>query len=901
MPLAWGQVTPLSKTDSIVAANSFKQPPALDSLPSFQTTVKSGPINWDSVKVSPDALEEKVDYKAADSMFFDIKNKQIHLYGQAEVKYQSMTMTADYIVIDWVENIMTADGRKDIRGNWIGKPTFKEGEQTFTASKLRYNFKTYKGIIYDGQTIFDGLNVVSRKGKFFGAGQDSTARNTVYSRSAIFSTCDLDEPHFGIRSNKQKIIQDKVAVVGPSNIEIGGVPTPIWLPFGFFPLKTGKNTGLIFPNNYEYSDRWGFGLRTIGWYFPINDYMDLKVTGDIYLKGTFRIDAASEYRKRYKYSGGAAVGFAYQRGEVEGRPVFDPSFNINWRHSQDAKAHPYRSLSGNITMQTNNYRQVNNPDAQSQLQSSISSNMNFNQRFDKPFDFTASFNHSQNTQTRVVTVNFPTLNFQTQNLFPFKRKLQTGGERFYEKIQLRYTSEAKNTFIATDTTLFTQQTLDDAKFGVRHNITTATSFNLLKYFIFTPSADYKEVWYFKTVDKTFDPTIRAVYDTIYNEDSTELIEVLDSTNTEFGRVLEMEDFGFKPFRQYRAGINMSTKLFGTLLFKRGKLRGIRHVLTPNFGFNFTPDYTNPDWGYFKSVRTDLRDDEVELYNIFENNSISGFDKPTTGGRQMALTYSFANLLEAKLFSKRDSTTKNVRLFNAISVNGNYNFAADSLQWSQVTVSGNTNFFNNITSFRFAATFDPYDFNRKTGNRINQFNLDNNGKLLRLANWNGNLSTNITVKRLRDFIQGINTDDAVANQATEDEGGAKPEQDLLSIFENFRISHNITVAQRYDTKLQKDTITISAHAINAVGTVQLTDNWYVTVGNFGYDFQNKRITYPDFSFSRDLHCWEMGVSWRPYLGAYSFYIRVKPGKLGFINIPYGKGQQDGLGGGFGGRF
>ncbi|MCB0520747.1 MAG: LPS-assembly protein LptD [Lewinellaceae bacterium] len=891
------QVSPLSKSDSLFAKNKARPPFGVDSLPSGPAARANAQINWDSVKLSPDALEEKVAYKAADSMFFDLKNKQIHLYGQAEVNYQQMTMTADYIVIDWVENIMTADGRKDPQGKWIGKPTFKEGDQTFSASKLRYNFKTYKGIIYDAQTTFDGMNVVSRKGKFFGAGEDTTAHNTIYSKSAIFSTCDLEEPHFGIRSNKQKIIQDKVAVVGPSNIEIGGVPTPIWLPFGFFPLKIGKSTGLIFPNNYEYSDQWGFGLKRVGWYFPVSDIMDLTVTGDVYMKGTFRVDASSNYAKRYKYRGGLALGFAYQRGEVEGKPVYDPSFNINWRHTQDAKAHPYRNFGGNITMQTNNYRQANNPDANSQLQSSISSNMNLTQRFDKPFDLTASFNHSQNTQTRQVTVNFPTINFQTQTLYPFKRRLQTGKERFYEKIQLRYTGEAKNTFTATDTTLFTKQTLDDAKYGVRHNLTTATSFNLLKYFTFTPSASYKEVWYFKTLDKTFDPTIQAVFDTVYNEDSTEILEVLDSARTKFGQVVEMENFGLKPFRQYNAGMSMSTKVFGTLLFKKGKLRGIRHVLTPTFGFSFTPDYTNPDWGYFKYVQTDLRDDEKMRYSIYENNRLSGFDQPATGGRQMLLTYGFANLLEAKLFSKRDSTLKNVKLFNSISVNGNYNFAADSLNWSTVTISGNTNFFNNITSFRFGATLDPYDFNRKTGARINKYNLDTNGKLLRLTTWNFNFSTNITVKRLRDFIKGINTDEVVANQTDQENPNASQEQDLLSIFENFRIAHNFTVTQRYDTKSQKDTILISTHTLSSSGSIKLTDNWNVTVGNFGYDFQSKRITYPDFSFSRDLHCWEMGVSWRPYLGTYSFFIRVKPGKLDFISIPYGKGQQDG----FGGRF
>jgi len=884
---AFGQVAPPINTDSIVKANSGRRPPA-DTLP-FSTAPRppSAEINWDSVKISPDALEEQVDYKSVDSMFFDTKNKQVHLYGQAEVTYQSMTLTADYILIDWQENIMMAEGRKTAAGV-IGKPTFVQDGQKVTASKLRYNFKTYKGIIYESQTMQEGLNIVGEKGKFFGAGGDSTKRNIIYNKNAIFSTCDLEHPHFGIRSSKQKIVQDKVAIVGPCNLVIGDIPTPIWFPFGFFPLKSGKQTGLIFPQGYEYSDAWGFGLERMGWYFPMGDHWDLTLTGDIYLKGTFRIHAGSNYRKRYKYTGNANMSVAYLRTEINGVQSFNPSMSLQWSHNQDTKAHPYRSLGGNINLQTSDYQRSNQTDASSRFQSSLSSNMSYRQRFDAPFDLSASFNHSQNTNTRDVTISFPTINFQTQNLFPFKRKIKTGGERWYERLQMRYTSEARNQFTAKDSTLFTRQTLEDAKYGVRHNVTAATSFNLLKYFTFSPSANYKEVWYFKSLEKSFDPTLTIDTSIVVSPDG-EVQTVYDTT--QFGQVIDMENFGFKPFREYNTGISMSTKVFGTLLFKRGKLRGLRHVVTPNFGFNFTPDYTNPDWGYFKSVRQDLRTDEELQYNVFENNRLGGFGIPTASGKQMNFNYGFGNLFEAKVFSKRDSTLKNVKLFNSISVNGNYNFAADSLHWSQVNVAGNTNFFNGITSFRFGIILDPYDFNRKTGTRINQLNLDTQGKLLRVSTWNSAITTNMTVGRLRDLIKGVNTDQRVANvPASKDEG---PQQDdLLSLFENFTISHNFTVQSRYDVLSQKDTVQITTNSIASRGTIKLTKNWFITVGNFGYDFQSKRITYPDFSFNRDLHCWEMGVSWQPYFGTYSFYIRVKPGKLDFINIPYRKNIQDG---------
>jgi LptD protein len=849
-------------------------------------------IDWSQVKLSSSSLDEQVDYLARDSMYFDIQAQQIHLYGAAEVKYQTMTIKAGYIRIDWKDNIMFASGRPGNSGKIIGKPQFQEGDQTFTASSVKYNFKSSKGIIYSAQSQQQGMNVVGQKAKFLGSGGDSTKNNVIYNQDAIFSTCDQEQPHFGIHSKKQKVVPDKVAIVGPSNLEIGGVPTPLWLPFGFFPLKLDNSTGLIFPQDYEYSEAYGFGLEGIGWYFPFNDYVDLRLTTDIYMKGSFRIHGNSNYRKRYKYNGRGALSFAYLRKELEGKSVFDPSMSLKWSHSQDAKAHPYRSFDGSIDFETGNYQRLNLTDAESQLESSLRSNMNYRQRFDAPFDLTASFNHSQNTISRNVTISLPMVNFQTQTLYPFKKKISSGKEKWFEKFQLRYITEARNEFTAKDTTLFTKKTLDDAKFGIRHNVTAGTNFNLLKFITATPNANYKEVWYFKSVNKTFDPTPEVDTTVVFNEDSSDFDLVFDTTS--YGSALEYDNFGFKPFRQYNFGINMNTKIFGTLLFKKGKLRGLRHVISPNLGFSFSPDYTNPDWGYFKYVRNDLRTDEEERYNIFENNRISGFDQPSYTGRRMAMTYSISNLIEAKVFSKKDSTEKKLPLFRNIGVSGSYNFAADSLNWSQAGVTGNTTIFNGMTSFRFGMTFDPYDRNPTTGSRINKYYWDTQGKPLRLERWDFSFTSNMTVRRLRDLIAGVDTDVREANRPAtapgeEDQPPLPPREDFLDLFNDFSIAHTFSV--RYGFQGGKDTTVVIANSISSRGSFKLTPNWRITVGNFGYDFQSKRITYPDFGFYRDLHCWEMGVNWQPLYGTYSFYLRVKPGKLDFINIPYRKSIQD----------
>lgn len=855
-----------------------------DSLPAASAPAPA--IDWSKVKLSSDAVEETVSYTAQDSMLFSLRNKQIHLYRQAEVKYQDLGVQADYIVINWDSSIVLAEGRRDVNGQLISKAHFAKGSQDFTASRMRYNYKSSKGNIYDVIAKQEGLNVVSTKAKFIGAGKDTTHSDVIYNSNAIFSTCDLEHPHFGIRSKKQKVIPEKVAVVGPSNLEIGGVPTPLWLPFGFFPLKIGAKTGLLFPQDYQYSEAFGFGLEGVGWYFPISDRLDLSLTTDVYMKGSVRLHANSNYNKRYKYNGSLSLNLAYLRTEVQGVAKFEPSMSIQWNHSQDSRAHPYRTIGGSINLQTGNYQRQNLTDARSQLESSLNSNMSWRQRFDAPFDLSANFSHSQNTVTRKVSISFPNLSFQTQTLYPFKRKQPSGKQKWYETIQLRYSSEVRNQFTATDTTLFSKKTLDDAQYGVRHNLSTSTSFNLLKYFTVSPSATYKEVWYFKTLNKTFDPTLLLDTTFVYNDDSSDFTVKYDTLS--FGQIIDDERFGLKPFRQYNMGVGISTKIFGTMLFKKGPLRGLRHVMTPTFGFNFSPDYTNPDWGYFKNVKKDLRSDEEITYSIFENSMVSGFERPTFSGRQMALTYSINNIFEAKWQGRRDTVAEKVNLFRSISVSGNYNFAADSLRFSTVRITGNTSFFNDITDFRFGITLDPYDRNPKTGQRINQLYWNTNNKLLRLNDWDFNFNTNLTLGRLRDLLKGVKTNVRLAN-TNPSENDSPYSGTIFDLFEDFSIAHTFTMQHSFLNGT--DTTRITTHSISSRGNIQLTPNWRITVGNFGYDFLAKRVTYPDFGFYRDLHCWEMGFSWQPLYGTYSFFLRVKPGKLDFINIPYRKGIQD----------
>ncbi len=859
----------------------------------------STPNPLEKITLSADAIDEQLDYASRDSMFWDLKNKQIHLFGQATVTYQTMKLEADYIVIDWEENTLWAKARPGVIGP-EARPKFSERDQTFTTREMKYNFKTRKGIIYQAATVQEGMQVIGEKAKYISAGEDTTRSDVIFNQNAIFSTCDLPTPHYGIRSRKQKVIPEKVAVSGLSNLEIAGVPTPLFIPFAIFPLKLGKRTGLIFPNNYEFSEQWGFGLRGVGWYFPMNDYWDLSVTTNLYLKGTFGINASARYSRRYKYRGSLGLSFDYRRQETEGVVTFTPSMGLRWSHNQDAKAHPTRTFGGSINLQTNLHQSTVENDAESVLQGTLSSNMSYRQTFaDGKFTLSAGFNHSQNTRTRQVTINFPNVTLQMQRIQPFKRKIRTGREKWYEKISLLYKGEIRNQISATDTTLFEPETLEEARYGIKHSLNTDVQFNVLKYFNLAPRIDYREIWYFNTLRREFDPaSVNIQFDTIYNPlDSSDFTIEADTLN--FGTTLERNVFGFQPLRLFNAGMSLTTKLFGTLQFKKGWLGGLRHTLTPSIGFSFTPDYTNDRWGYFRTTQKDIRGNE-ETYSIFQNGVFS--DRPGSQGLVMAATFNINHNFEAKVWSKRDSAYKKVRLFRSLGMNWNYNFAADSLKWSQVRISGNTAFFNNMTTARFNATFDPYDVDENQ-RRINTLMLDSRGKLLRFVDANLSLSTSLTVRRLRDLFKGVDSDDRSGRStSTNDPSGFAPpagnqqsspppqQEALLDLFDNFSINHNFSL-RRFTDNQGRDTTLVSAHSIDVRGNIQLTPTWGVRVGRIGYDFKSKRVTYPDFGFYRDLHCWEMGFNWQPRRGTYSFFIRVKPGRLGFINIPYQKNNAD----------
>ncbi len=848
-----------------------------------------------SVRVSNEGLDQEIEYGAKDSMWFDVKNKQLHLYGDASVKYTSLTVKAGYILMDYARNEITADQFPDSTGRMAGSPDFKDGDQQFTASKLRYNFKSKKGIIYEARTKQEDLYVLGERAKFVGGATDDTTsnkRSTIYNSNALLTTCDDPHPHFGIRTRKLKVIPDKLVVTGLSLLEIGGVPTPLILPFGFYPITKTRKAGLIIPRDYESSRIEGFGLRDFGWYQPINQHIDAKLLFNAYTSGSWGVAADTRYKQLYRYDGNFLLTINNRVRENEfAEKEAAKSFGINWTHQQDAKAHPSRKFGGSVNIETNRNQNRNQNDFASVYQNQLRSNLNFSKTFPgKPYSFTAAMTHGQNTQTREMNISLPNLTFQMQQIYPLKRKVQVGKERWYEKITLSYNSKLQNNFRTVDTLLFTRKTLETSQMGIQHNMNSNVALKIFKYINVSPRIEYEENWYPYTIRKELLNEVREVQKPIIDPDTKEIVGYeTDSLKSQFGIDTTRRVWGFNAFRKYNAGVSLNTNLFLTKQFKKGWFRGVRHRMAPSVGVGYGPDFTNPKFNYFRTVETDLRRayNDTLTYGIYDEGI---FGRPSFGTRSIAINWGITNLLEMKYRGRRDSADRKVRIFDNLSFSGTYSVTADSLKWSTVSTGGLFRFFKGITQITWGVTFDPYIADKR-GARINRFVLDERGRLVRLTRLGLTVNNAFTFKQIQDAFSGKSKD-----ETDKPTGGvnAKKKDQLTDWFENFSFVHRLDVERSliptgYGT--ERDTFFVRNHTLGISGDIPLNAKWGLGLGNISYDFVSNRLVYPDLRIRRDLHCWELSLSWQPERGTYLFSINVKPGTLEFLKLPYRKNNFD----------
>lgn len=850
----------------------------------------------DSIRISKDAIEMPVDFFVQDSAVYHAGDQKIFMYGGDSIVTESATLTSGYMEYDLDKSEAMATPSKDSVGRYVDFPRITEGESKVDATTLRYNFNSGKAFVSGARTTEGDLHIVGTRSKYIRQERmegDTTDKHIIYQKDAILTTCDAPHPHFGIRSRRQKIIPNEWAVTGPSYFEIGGIPTPLVLPFAAVPLKKGRRTGLIFPNNYENSPRLGFGIRNIGWYFPISDYWDAEATMDIYLQGTFGIHGLARYSRRYKYDGSFNVDYSsFKQEEVIDSQVVNfrqNSYSISWIHNQNNKAHPLRNFSANVNMQTGNYSRLNNNSAQSVLQNSFGSRINYQQKFaNRNWLLTASLDHSQNIDTREFTVEFPRMTFSTNQFKPFQRKEAVGQEKWYEKITVNYNGKALNRMETRDTAIFIPNILDSMQYGIGHDASVDANFRILKYLNISPGIRYQEDWLFRTTRRSLNPEpVVTNIDTIFNPlDKEDFILEGDTSYSKINTDLVDE---FRALRTFNASVNMNTQIFGTLRFQKGWLRGVRHIIKPNVSLTYNPDYTGMGWNYFDTYQSSLLPEEAKevRYSIFENNI---FGRQPSLNSSLILNYSLNNIFEAKYFSKRDSTERNIKLFRNLTVTGNYDFFRDSLKFSDIMMGGYFPIFKNMVNFRFGASFSPYAVNDQ-GLKVDKFQWNENRNLLRFQDLNMNIATQFTVKEIRQSISELVN--GKKNEAKEKDTGKKslgPGKSIWSLIDDMRLSHNLTM--QVIGRAERDTFLIRTNQLSVVGSIPLTENWNIQISRIGYDFIRNRITYPDLGFSRDLHCWEMSLNWQPERNTYTFSIYVKPGSLDFVKLPYQRNRVDG---------
>ncbi len=801
------------------------------------------------IKFSKDTLDAPVDYSARDSIIYDIQGKQMILYGNAVVKYEDVTVLGGIIIFNWGNSEVQAKWGIDSAGNQAGKPEFQQAENVFQADDLRFNFKTKKG-----KSI--GAVTKANEGFLHTSEIKNVNESVFFGRSARYTTCEYDHPHFYIEVGKAKIIKDRLILGQPANLVIEDTRTPLFLPFGVFPMLKKRTTGLILPR-YGESQQLGFFLQGMGYYWSINEQLDLTVTGDIYSLGSWGLKTDLNYNKRYKFAGSLNLGFSnLQQGERRTPSFTKPSreFFVNWGLRMDPKRLYNSNLSVSVYAGTRSYHQVNISDAQTFLNNTYRSTIGYQKWWPgKPFRLSVSANHNQNTQTRDFNVQLPQFNFNISRINPFQRKVPTGGRKWYENIGFSYNFDGQNQINTKDSLLFTKETFTNMQNGFRHTVPVNASFNLLKFLVFSTGFDYTERWYLERLERSFVQTI----DTFFVEDKTVK--------------------GFNMVRDFGVNASFSTRLYGMFQFKKGKLKAIRHVMTPSISFNYRPDFGAEKWGYYGIVQLDTNGN-TQTYSKFPRGIYGNASRGAVGG----MGFNINNNIEIKVKSKKDTIKgeKKIPILENLSINGFYNFIADSFQLSPFRLTGNTRI-SQYLALNFSGSFDPYEYDRQTNRRLNQIGILTGGKWLRMTNFSINLNgtwqrnppdggppddydPRVTLPPQQTDINGYFLQDAAFGAPLGYVNFSVP----ISV--NYNYSFNINKFYRNG----KDTASIT-QTLNAGVNFSLTPKWKVSV-NTGYDFTNKEISRTDISVFRDLHCWQLAFNWVPlgFQRSFSLELNVK---------------------------
>ena len=791
-------------------------------------------------------MEHPVNYSAKDSIVFLADKKIIRYYNEAEIDYDKINLKAYFIEINWEKSLLTAKHGLDSNGNKTGIPYLKEKDgQDIEGDEILYNFKTKEGIISNVTTQEAG-------GFLYGKKVEKNTKDELMLYNGWFTTCNLPDTmkHFHFNAKKIKVIPGKEAISGPVYMDIEGIPTPLALPFGFFPITTNGQSGII-PPKFQNSPSLGIGLQGGGYYFAISDHLDLALTGDIFSRGSYGLGVAINNVKRYQYAQSYSLNYSKQ---YFGDPDFlklpsgtNTSILNLWKlifnHRQDAKANPYSLFSASVDIGSSSYNRFNTQNAASIIQGTYSSNITWTKTFaNNPIMINAGFEGRQNTQNNQISLTLPSVSLSSGRYQPLKRKIQLTQEKWYEKIAISYNVDFKNYVNTLDSILFTEQTFKRLDYGIKHNIPINNiSFKLLKYITLTPNINLSANTYFKTIRKRYDADSAVVYtDTI--SEAKHLFNVSFSGS-------------------------LTTKLYGFLQLKKGYLRALRSVFTPTVSYTFSPQIN-------RNKNLSVQSDALGNRQEYAPHSIGWLGRPGNSVKSGVINFSLNTNIEAKVAGKKDTTLldglKKITLFDNINASTNYDLFRDSLKWSDVNLSVNTSLFK-VLNINYNSSYSFYKTNG-LGQPINQMYIGTNGSKItdfRTAN----LTFTTSLNRIRNTSKTKEGRQILINDAKR--GLYVLDMDIPY---NFNIGYNMSynrlnLMNRY------------THNINLSGNFELTSKWKVNANTY-YDITNKNFGVATINLIRDLHCWEAVLNWIPVGPAksYTLTIRIKSPNFQDVQIP-----------------
>lgn len=792
-------------------------------------------------------FENRVDYSATDSIVTDLTEKKVYMYNQAKIKYGDINLEGGKVSINFDTKELFSQGLQDSNKNLTQNPIFKQKGDEYKAKEIKYNFDNKKGFI-------TGVFTKEGDGYLHGQKVKKVSDTVMYISSGMFTTCDRENPHFALNFMKAKAIPKDKIVTGPAWFSIMDIPMPLALPFGYFPFTSEQKSGFLLPT-YGYAENRGYYLRNIGWYFAINDYIDLALQGDIYTKGSWAANVRSNYAKRYKYRGSLEARIEENMTGIKNTSTYSQQkdFSIRWSHQQDAKANPYSNFSANVNIVSSTYSQYATS-ASEYFNNTTTSSIAYSTRFGEKVSFTANLGESYNVNTGDVSLELPSLSLSTSQFYPFRRKKQKGERHWWEDITFSYRSSLTNTINTKDSMLFTKDVMKSMRNGWQHSIPISSSIKILKYFTWTNSINYTERWYLNSTVKKYNP-------------ETDLVDK-DTV------------FGFITNRDASFSSSLNTRIYGMFNFRHGFIKAIRHVVNPSVSFNFTPDFSSPSLGFY-NFYVDKNGKKV-YYSKTEDGL---FGSPPNGKIGM-VNFSIGNNLEMKVkhfnnpfSSKQDTSTEDqkVVLLESLNFSSGYDLAKDSVNWSPLSINARTTLFKRL-QINFTASFTPYVMD-SNGTLTNQFLINKENRLFKRQNsqWDFNLSWQFNQKKAQ---QESSSSQRPISPTEETYSPYVNPNEILGNNVDFSIPWSLNLSLTY-SRLSSYVVAIAGYqtnkaaTLNITGDVNLTDKWKVGFTT-GYDFINHEYTYTSIDFYRDLHCWEMRMNWIPfgYRQGWNFTIAVK---------------------------